>query len=311
MNWKKLIAYLVIALVAVTILFVIWANRGIVALYGGHTDEVDYEQFNPSSDPVAITNVHVLTPNGEAFIPGQTVLIERGLITSVDTVPVGSADFQIIDGAGKYLIPGLIDSHVHLFKSPNDLLLYVANGVTQIREMIGEPDHLKWRQQIEEGRIGPDMFVVSPRLGSFEILEGWFMVWSQGFMNIRDAKEAEKTVEQLFEDGYDGVKVYSHLNKESSSQDIKELVVTTKSDDPEYDFYSRCFCPWIGINEDPITGAAHSVLAKYWGDRLRKKKLSAFQLSKRGGYLNLELIDDQRLEVRSNAHIAFEGQMNL
>jgi predicted PhzF superfamily epimerase YddE/YHI9 len=87
--------------------------------------------------------------------------------------------------------------------------------------------------------------------------------------------------------------------------------VTTKSDNNDYDFYSRCFCPWIGINEDPVTGASHSVLAKYWGDILRKKEMSAFQLSARGGFLKLNLISDKELEVRSNAQIVFEGEMNL
>ncbi|MGL1889849.1 MAG: PhzF family phenazine biosynthesis protein [Reichenbachiella sp.] len=62
-----------------------------------------------------------------------------------------------------------------------------------------------------------------------------------------------------------------------------------KSEDFEYDFYSRCFCPWIGINENPVTGAAHSVLAKYWGDKLGKKKMKTYQASKRGGYLDLEI----------------------
>ena len=96
-----------------------------------------------------------------------------------------------------------------------------------------------------------------------------------------------------------------------SSDTIKEVVITAKSEDSEYDFYSRCFCPWIGINEDPVTGASHSVLAKYWGDILHKKEMSAFQVSSRGGFLKLKIISDTALEVRSNARIIFEGEMIL
>lgn len=96
-----------------------------------------------------------------------------------------------------------------------------------------------------------------------------------------------------------------------SSDSIKEVVITTKSEDSDYDFYSRCFCPWIGINEDPVTGAAHTVLAKYWGDILNKKTMSAFQLSKRGGYLNLTIVSNDVLEVRSNAKIIFKGELNI
>ncbi|WP_210465090.1 PhzF family phenazine biosynthesis protein [Rufibacter roseolus] len=89
------------------------------------------------------------------------------------------------------------------------------------------------------------------------------------------------------------------------------LAVTTRSEDPEFDFYSRCFWPWVGINEDPVTGSAHSVLAKYWSDRLHKTQLRAFQLSARGGYLHLNIKDGKTLEVRSQAQIVLEGELTL
>lgn len=92
---------------------------------------------------------------------------------------------------------------------------------------------------------------------------------------------------------------------------IKEVVVTSKSADDEYDFYSRCFCPWIGINEDPVTGAAHSVLAKYWGNILGKTEMKAWQASKRGGYLQLKIINESTLEVTSRAVIVFSGGLNI
>jgi PhzF family phenazine biosynthesis protein len=91
---------------------------------------------------------------------------------------------------------------------------------------------------------------------------------------------------------------------------IKEVVVTTKSADEEYDFYSRCFCPWIGINEDPVTGAAYSVLAKYWGDILGKNEMKAWQASRRGGYLHLKVISENTLEVKSKAVIVFSGELH-
>ncbi len=96
-----------------------------------------------------------------------------------------------------------------------------------------------------------------------------------------------------------------------TSDVIKEVVVTTKSRDNEYDFNSRCFCPWIGIDEDPVTGAAHSVLAKYWGDLLGKTEMQAYQSSKRGGHMQLKIINNTELEVVSNAVIIFEGTINI
>jgi PhzF family phenazine biosynthesis protein len=92
---------------------------------------------------------------------------------------------------------------------------------------------------------------------------------------------------------------------------IKEVVVTAISHDNEYDFYSRCFCPWIGINEDPVTGASHSVLAKYWSTITGRTEMLAYQASKRGGFMRLRIINDTELEVVSDARIIFEGIMHL
>lgn len=69
----------------------------------------------------------------------------------------------------------------------------------------------------------------------------------------------------------------------SSDPHITEVVLTAVSDNNKYDFLLRSFCPWIGIDEDPVTGSVHSVLAGYWQSRLNKTKLKAHQASERGG----------------------------
>jgi PhzF family phenazine biosynthesis protein len=92
---------------------------------------------------------------------------------------------------------------------------------------------------------------------------------------------------------------------------LNNFIVTARSSEPEYDFYSRCFCPWIGINEDPVTGAAHTILAKYWGDKLNKSELAAYQSSKRGGFMNLKILASDQLEVRSNARIILDGWLEI
>lgn len=96
----------------------------------------------------------------------------------------------------------------------------------------------------------------------------------------------------------------------AASVEFRGVSVTAKSDDNEYDFYSRFFAPAVGIDEDPVTGSLHSVLAKYWSDILGKNELAAYQLSKRGGYLKLKILDDYSLEVISNAKITIEGELN-
>ena len=215
MNWKKFFKYTGATLIILTIITIIWADRQGTMMYGGLTKRVDFNQFKPKTGAFVIKNVNLLSSNADRFIPNQSVYIEDGKISRIDSIKKLPANYEIVDGNGKYLIPGLIDAHVHLFKSPNDLLLYIANGVTEVRELIGEKDHLIWKKEIENGRIGPKLFVASPRLGSFGNLEGQFMEMAQGFRNIQNADQAREIVKELHDKGFDGLKIYSHLNKES------------------------------------------------------------------------------------------------
>jgi PhzF family phenazine biosynthesis protein len=96
----------------------------------------------------------------------------------------------------------------------------------------------------------------------------------------------------------------------ASTDDFLAVVVTAKSKDPDQDYYLRCFCPWLGIDEDPVTGSIQSVLAKYWADRLGKTELRAYQSSKRGGAMQIKVQTDH-LEVTGQAQIIFEGTMNI
>ncbi|MEM6803174.1 MAG: amidohydrolase family protein [Bacteroidota bacterium] len=215
MKFKKILAYILIFLLLATVLIAYLAKQNTIKIYGGKTELADYTAFELEQESFCIDHVNLLSEDGESFLPAQKICVEKGQIVSLDTSFQAPGDWKRIDGRGKFLIPGLIDSHIHLFKSQNDLLLYLANGITEIREMIGEEDHLKWREEIKAGRPGPDMFIASPRLGSFGLLEGWFMEVSQGYNNIRNAEEAREYINRYSELGYDAVKIYSYLNKEA------------------------------------------------------------------------------------------------
>ncbi len=71
------------------------------------------------------------------------------------------------------------------------------------------------------------------------------------------------------------------------------VIATAKGD--EADFVSRCFYPQSGIDEDPVTGSAHTIMVPYWAEQLNKTKMNAIQLSKRQGYLEVELNGDRVL----------------
>lgn len=84
------------------------------------------------------------------------------------------------------------------------------------------------------------------------------------------------------------------------------IIVTAAGND--VDFVSRFFAPQSGIDEDPVTGSAHTTLIPYWAEKLSKNKLTAKQLSKRGGYLKCEL-DGERVLIGGQAKLYLKGEI--
>ncbi|MBN1478104.1 PhzF family phenazine biosynthesis protein [Candidatus Sumerlaeota bacterium] len=76
---------------------------------------------------------------------------------------------------------------------------------------------------------------------------------------------------------------------------VGSVCVTARSDTPEFDFISRFFAPEHGIDEDPVTGAAHCALAPHWAARLGKEEMMGFQASARGGTVRVRLRGDRVL----------------
>ena len=90
--------------------------------------------------------------------------------------------------------------------------------------------------------------------------------------------------------------------------DSRGLIVTSESEN--YDFVSRCFFPTTGVNEDPVTGSAHTSLIPYWSKRLNKKIMLARQASKRGGVLRCEDRGD-RVKIGGNAILYMKGKIYI
>jgi PhzF family phenazine biosynthesis protein len=86
------------------------------------------------------------------------------------------------------------------------------------------------------------------------------------------------------------------------------VVVTAPSSTPDFDFVSRYFAPWVGIDEDPVTGSAHSILGPYWAHKLGKNHMTAFQASARGGIVQVRMSGD-RTYVGGKAVTVFEGNL--
>jgi len=91
---------------------------------------------------------------------------------------------------------------------------------------------------------------------------------------------------------------------------INGVLVTAISESESFDFHYRYFWPWVGTNEDPVTGGIHTFLTKYWATKLNKPKLNAYQSSLRTGTMNTELLQD-KVCILGEAVTVLEGQFIL
>jgi hypothetical protein len=159
---------------------------------------------------LALTHVTVIDTIDGVTKPDMTVVIagERiiGMAKSGEIRLPENA--QTVNAAGKFLIPGLWDMHVHWYEK-DYLPLFIANGVTGTRQMYGVPMVQQWRKQIEAGQLlGPRMLIPSP------IVDGPKPVWP-GSIAVANASEARQAVIEVKRAGADFVKVYSLLSRDA------------------------------------------------------------------------------------------------
>ncbi|MFJ2826607.1 amidohydrolase family protein [Streptomyces sp. NPDC087263] len=158
----------------------------------------------------ALTNVTVIDVATGRRNSRQTVLISGDRIIAVGRnlpVPRGATT---IDLTGKFVIPGLADMHVHALDTDEvDPPLHLANGVTTVRVMSGDPMTYDWRDRIDAGTLlGPRMVVAS------QIIDGDPTLWDPNLLSVlvvRDEATARAAVRQVKAEGADFVKVYSRL----------------------------------------------------------------------------------------------------
>ena len=89
---------------------------------------------------------------------------------------------------------------------------------------------------------------------------------------------------------------------------VRGVIVTARAEMPGYDFVSRFFAPRVGVDEDPVCGSAHCCLGPYWGERLGKSEMTAYQASSRGGVLRVGLRGD-RVRLSGQAVTVMKGEL--
>ena len=162
-----------------------------------------------------ITNVHVIPMDSEIILENQTVLISNGkfsAIGDVDKVEIPE-NTVVIDGSGKFLLPGLAEMHAHIPGNQNmelleeTLFLYLSNGITTIRGMLGQPYHLELREKaVNNDILSPRIFTSGPSLNG---------------NSVKTVSDAREKVTAHQESGYDFLKLHPGLTLENFNEIVK------------------------------------------------------------------------------------------
>lgn len=153
----------------------------------------------------AFVNVNVIPMTTEVVVSGQTVIVADGVIVAigdVDSLPVPK-DALVVDGTDRFLMPGLAEMHAHVPDTGTESLdrvlsLFVANGVTTIRGMLGRPSHLDLRQQLFDGKqFGPRLITSGPSMNG---------------RSVSGPADGARKVRAQHAAGYDFIKIHPGLS---------------------------------------------------------------------------------------------------
>jgi len=166
-----------------------------------------------------ISNVNVIDVRSGSILESQQVVIDSGKIKSIsDEIEENMQFAHTLDGKGKYLLPGLAEMHAHIPPPSTDaqrindvLFLYLSNGITTIRGMLGDPAHLELREKAQKGEIlSPRIFTSSPSLNG---------------NSVTTKEEAVEKVTAYERAGYDFLKIHPGIQRE-----VFDQVVTTANE---------------------------------------------------------------------------------
>ena len=153
-----------------------------------------------------LKNASILTMEKPELLHGYDLLFGDGKIIEISP-EINADDAEVIDCAGKYVMPSLFDMHVHL-NSSEMMQLFIANGVTSVRNMWGFPLHHEWKEQAEKGEI------LSPYIYSTGPLTDGVMYWT-GSSIVTTAEEAEEAVLKAIEEKWMYFKAYPSIPKDA------------------------------------------------------------------------------------------------
>jgi PhzF family phenazine biosynthesis protein len=163
----------------------------------------------------------------------------------------------------------------------------------------GEANYIKMQFPVEESfeqKIPDSNLLKSLGIENQKINSSIYFPQKQTWILEFESREELENLQPNFEE----------LVKNKYEITIKKVGITVKGDS-KYDFISRLFCPWIGINEDALSAVSHGLFAKYWQPKLNKNSFFAYQASKRGGEIHLELLKDNQVLLIGKGITTLEG----
>jgi imidazolonepropionase-like amidohydrolase len=170
-------------------------------------------------DSFAVVGATVITMAGDSVLRDATVIVANGRITAVGPrrrTPVARS-IRVIDGRGKFLLPGLVDMHAHLFSdadapdsvAPAELGAMAAMGITATRLMMGTPEQLTLRREVRAGRVlGPDLWLASPEFAGRAYGEFHGKA-------VPDPASARAAVREMAAAGFDFIKITLFVGPEA------------------------------------------------------------------------------------------------
>lgn len=150
-----------------------------------------------------IINAHVVPMWADTVIENTRIEIKNGIITAIGA-DLDTTNQRVIDAQFSYVMPGLVDMHVHVWDA-YELGLYLANGITTVRNVWGMPMHLRMKKALAKGNwVGPDFFTSGPKLTGPDYL-------GDDNLQLQDADEAKAKIADYKARGYDFIKTYNGL----------------------------------------------------------------------------------------------------
>ena len=198
-RFLKIVSVL-LGLLILTVLIALWVDSE-------KTRYLSIKENNPTyQDSFLIKNVNIIPMNRDTVLVNKMIFIKDGLIRKIaDTIEVN--DIEIIDGKNKFLTPGLIDMHVHVWDR-YELGLYLSNGITTVRNLWGMPMHLKIKEDVNNDKIfSPTFITTGPKLTGLKFI-------GDDNLNLTSPDEGRNKVISYKERGYDLIKTYYGLDKE-------------------------------------------------------------------------------------------------